>query len=154
VAGIGITGSMTAGYFGLSYFYILDSLAALVVAFAVMWKGYLLLLQAAQRSKPRSLHMENAQDLLATVQRIKGVISIDDLQAKEQGHYVMVDVKISVNPRITIYEGHEIAKTIKQVLMKRFSHIVEVMVQVFPYDPGYPYKNADVEHDDMPTLLH
>ncbi|MEK8131512.1 cation diffusion facilitator family transporter [Paenibacillus filicis] len=154
VACIGITGSMTAGYFGLSYFYLLDAVAALVITFAVLWRGYLLLLEAALRSKPRSLHMEDAQDLLATVQRIKGVISIDDLQAKEQGHYVTVDVKISVNPRISIYEGHEIAKTIKQVLMKRFTHIADVMVQVFPYDPGYPYKNADVEQDDMPTLLH
>ncbi|SDE60304.1 cation diffusion facilitator family transporter [Paenibacillus sp. UNCCL117] len=151
---IGISGSWAASYAGLPALYMLDPLAGIIIAASVMGRSYRLLLSGAQRTQPRTLHQEDAQDLLETVQRIKGVISIDDLQAKEEGHYVRVDVKISVNPRITIYEGHEIAKTVKQVLMKRFIHVTDVMVQVFPYDPGYPYKHGNVEHDDMPTLLH
>ncbi|WP_159881190.1 cation diffusion facilitator family transporter [Paenibacillus puerhi] len=154
IACIGIAGALAASYFGLTYLYVLDPLAALVISASVLWTGYRLLLEAALRSKPRTLHREDAHDLLETVQRIKGVISIDDLQAREEGHYVQVDVKISVNPRITIHEGHEIAKTVKQVLMKRFIHITDVNVVVFPYDPGYPYKNGDVDLEDMPTLIH
>jgi divalent metal cation (Fe/Co/Zn/Cd) transporter len=54
-----------------------------------------------------------------------------------------------------VLEGQDIARTAKQQLMKRFSHISDVMVNVHPYDPGYPYKhNADPEQDDFPTLVH
>ena len=89
------------------------------------------------------------------VQRVKGVITVDGLRAREHGQYVIVDVKISVNPRISVSEGHEIAKMAKQHLMKRFSHVSDVLVHVNPYDPGYPYKNnVDPDHDEIPTVLH
>ncbi|CRF29141.1 ferrous iron efflux protein F [Mycobacterium tuberculosis] len=92
--------------------------------------------------------------MIDTVQRVKGVISIDDLRAREHGHYVVVDIKISVNPRISIQEGYDIAKIVKFTLMKRFIHVSDVFVHVTPYDSGYPYKNHDLQADDMPTLLH
>lgn len=71
------------------------------------------------------------------------------------GHYVIVDVKISVNPRITVLEGHDIAKAVKKILMKRFSHVSDVFTHVNPYDPGYPYKNYMRDQmEDHPPFLH
>jgi divalent metal cation (Fe/Co/Zn/Cd) transporter len=61
---------------------------------------------------------------------------------------------ICVNPRITVAEGQDIAKRVKQLVMKRFVHVTDVVVVVEPYDPGYPYKsNHDPNQEHMPTLL-
>ncbi|MED4603062.1 cation diffusion facilitator family transporter [Paenibacillus validus] len=154
VAFIGIGGAMLGHYIGMPLLYYLDPIAGLLIAVLVMRLAYRYMMEAVQHSTDRVLRQEDSRELFDTVQRVKGVISIDDLQAKEHGHYVIVDMKISVNPRITILEGHEIAKTVKQTLMKRFIHVSDVCVQVNPYDPGYPYKSTDAGHDDMPTLLH
>jgi divalent metal cation (Fe/Co/Zn/Cd) transporter len=67
---------------------------------------------------------------------------------------VIVDIKISVNPRITVSEGHDIGKAVKHQLLSNFSHVSDVFIHVNPYDPGYPYKDVSSEHPDFPTLLH
>jgi divalent metal cation (Fe/Co/Zn/Cd) transporter len=80
---------------------------------------------------------------------------VDELRAREHGHYVLVDVKISVNPKISVYEGHDIARLVKQQLMMRFTHVSDVFIHVNPYDPGYPYKNnVDPDQDENASLLH
>jgi divalent metal cation (Fe/Co/Zn/Cd) transporter len=89
------------------------------------------------------------------VQKIKGIITVDELRARERGHYVLVDVKISVNPKISVHEGHEIARLVKQQLLKRFIHVSEVYIQVNPYDPGFPYKNnVDPDQSENASILH
>ncbi|AEI44926.1 cation diffusion facilitator family transporter [Paenibacillus mucilaginosus] len=151
---VGIGGAILGDYLGNNLLYYLDPAAGIVIAVLILRMGYLTVMESVVRSLEKVLGREDAADLIETVQRVKGVIAVDDLQARELGHYVIVDVRISVNPRITIQEGHEIARIVKQTLMKRFSHITEVLTQVSPYDPGYPYKGASRDHDDVPTLLH
>ncbi|WP_036581789.1 cation transporter dimerization domain-containing protein, partial [Paenibacillus darwinianus] len=93
-------------------------------------------------------------ELRETVQGVEGVIAVPTIRAREQGHYVAVAAAISVNPRITVLEGQEIAKRVKDQVFKRFTHVTDVQVQVDPYDPGYPYKsNHDPNQEHMPTLL-
>ncbi|MDQ6418595.1 cation transporter dimerization domain-containing protein [Paenibacillus sp. LHD-117] len=97
---------------------------------------------------------ESAEELMQVVQRVEGVVTVQSLRAREQGHYVVAEIVISVNPRITVLEGQDIAKRVKLLLMHRFLHLSEVMIYVEPYDPGYPYKsNHDPNQEQMPTLL-
>lgn len=154
-AGIGVIMALIGKWLDLPQLYMLDPAAGLFVSVLVLRMGYKLIKESVHSTMDHVLHDEDAAELIATVQRIKGVITVDGLRAREHGHYVIVDVKISVNPKITVAEGHEIAKISKQVLMKRFIHVSDVLVHVNPYDPGYPYKNnVDPEQDEMPTLLH
>lgn len=97
---------------------------------------------------------EDSGELLQFVQRVPGVISVESLRAKEQGHYVVADVVIHVNPKITVQQGQEIGRRVKLLLMHRFHHITEVSVRVEPYDGGYPYNtNYELNDEQAPTLL-
>jgi divalent metal cation (Fe/Co/Zn/Cd) transporter len=117
--------------------------------------GYKLIMESIHDTMDHVLHHEEADELLKAVQRVPGVIAVDSLRAREHGHYVIVDVKISVNPRISVMDGHDIAKHVKHMLLNRFIHVSDVFIHVNPYDPGYPYKNnVDSEQDDFPSLLH
>jgi cation diffusion facilitator family transporter len=152
---IGVSGALLGDYLGNKSMYILDPLASIIVALLVISMGYRLVMGSIQQTFERVLHDGDVAELLRTVQVVKGVIAVDNLRAREQGHYVIVDIKISVNPRISVLEGHDIAKTVKQILMKRHIHISEVFIHVNPYDAGYPYNNnADAEHDTFPSVLH
>ncbi|WP_284637949.1 cation diffusion facilitator family transporter [Paenibacillus silviterrae] len=151
---IGVGGAILGTYLESNHWYYLDPAAGLFISFVLLKKNYGLMAATLHSSSDRLLQQEDAADLIETVQRIKGVIAVDDLKAKEHGHYVLVDVRISVNPRITVQEGHDIARTVRHALMKRFTHVSDVMIHVNPYDPGYPYKSQAAEQDDMPTVLH
>ncbi|WP_282941307.1 cation diffusion facilitator family transporter [Paenibacillus sp. RC67] len=154
VAFAGAGGAILGHYLGNKYLYYLDPIASLIIAGMVFKTGYRLVLDIMDSTSERVLHEEDAAELIGTVQTVKGVIAVDDLRAKEHGHYVIVDVKICVNPRITVFEGHDIAKRVKYLLMKRFIHISEVNIHVNPYDPGYPYKNIDADQEQFPSVVH
>lgn len=152
---VGVGGAMLGQALNMPWLYYLDPIAGLIVSALVLKMGYSLIMESIHTTMDHVLHREDAQELVQAAERVKGVITVDELRAREHGHYVIVDVKISVNPRITVLEGHEIAKAVKQHLMKRFVHVSDVFIHVNPYDPGYPYKNnVDSEQDDAPTLLH
>ncbi|MFH5182265.1 cation diffusion facilitator family transporter [Paenibacillus sp. TAB 01] len=152
---VGVLGAIIGNYSGYAYLYYLDPLAGVFIAFLVLRMGCRLVMEAVHSHMEHKLHEDDAKALIQTVQTIKGVIAVDELRAREHGHYVLVDIQISVNPRISVQEGHEIARLAKQALMKRFHHVSDVSIHVNPYDPGYPYKNnADSDPDHYPTLLH
>ncbi|MFE5320115.1 cation diffusion facilitator family transporter [Paenibacillus sp. NPDC056579] len=151
----GIVGALAGNYPGYTYLYYLDPIAGLFVAGLVLRTGYTLVKESIRNTMDRVLYEEDSAELIETVQEIKGVIAVDGLRAREQGHYVIVDVKISVNPRITVHEGQDIAKQAKQALMKRFTHVTDVVIHVNPYDAGYPYKNnMDSDQNDLSSMLH
>ncbi|NHN30058.1 cation transporter [Paenibacillus sp. S3N08] len=152
---LGVSGALLGNYLGNIAMYMLDPLAGFIVSMLVVNMGYRLVMESIHQTFDRVLHDEDVADLLRTVQVVKGVIAVDHLKAREHGHYVVVDIKISVNPRISVLEGNDIAKTVKQILMKRHIHVSDVSIHVHPYDAGYPYKNnVDPEHETFPSMLH
>ncbi|MDF2717553.1 MAG: cation transporter [Paenibacillus sp.] len=151
---IGVGGAVLGGYTNQPMLFYLDPVAGLFVAFLVLRMGYKLVKESIHTTIDHVLHQEETEELLETALRVKGVIAVNDLRAREHGHYVIVDIKISVNPKITVIEGHDIGKSVKHQLLTKFSHVSDVFVHVNPYDPGYPYKDVDSEHPDFPTLLH
>ncbi|WNQ13005.1 cation diffusion facilitator family transporter [Paenibacillus aurantius] len=152
---IGIAGALAGSYYDIPQFYYLDAAAGLFISLLVLKTGYRLVAEAVNQTMDRLLHRDDIEELIRAVQCVKGVITVDDLKAKEQGHYVVVEAKISVNPKISVMEGSEIAKMVRHYLLKRFIHVSEVIVQVQPYDPGYPYKSSpEADADLYPTLLH
>ena len=90
--------------------------------------------------------------MLEAVQRVDGVVAVDEVKARERGHYIVLDVAIRVNPRISVFEGQDVANRIRRMLTKRFLHVMDVNVKVQPYDPGYPYKSNHQE-EQMPSVL-
>jgi len=152
---VGVAGSLYGEWRGIAWMQYLDPAAGILVAGLVVRIGWKLISDSIHSAMDHVLHAEDAEEILRSVMNVKGVLTVDDLRAREHGHYLVVDVKISVNPRITVLEGHDIAKAVKNGLMERFPHVADVFVHVNPYDPGYPYKyDADFEQDDRPGLLH
>ncbi|GGH29560.1 cation diffusion facilitator family transporter [Paenibacillus segetis] len=152
---LGVFGAMTGQALQISAMLYLDPVAAFIVSIMVLWRGYRIV-QGSIYSPllTQQLQEEDTSDFMETVQRVHGVIMVDDIKAQEQGHYVTVVARISVNPRISVMEANDIANRAKVLLLHRFSHVRDVSIQVQPYDPGYPYKSNHTESDsDLPTLI-
>lgn len=152
---IGVGGAVLGAYFGISWMIYLDAIAGLVVSALVIRMGIKLIKASIHSTMDHVLHEEDAEPLKMTAARVPGVIGVDELRAREHGHYVIVDVKICVNPNLTVHEGHQIGKQVKLLLIQKFSHVSDVFVHVNPYDSNYPYKqNMKSDIDDFPTFLH
>lgn len=151
---IGTSLAMAGGTFNWHPLLYMDPIAALLTGCFIIRKGYSLVTASVNGKKLQELPSEEAASFIETVQRVHGVIRVEYLQALEQGRYVNLQVKISVNPRITVMEAQDISECARKLLQHRFVHVGEVHMDVVPYDPGYPYKsNQELVDNDIPTLL-
>ncbi|MFD1955404.1 cation diffusion facilitator family transporter [Paenibacillus thailandensis] len=153
-AAVGIGGAMIGEYASLPLLYYFDPAAAIVIAVTIIHSGYKPIAELVRKDTNGAVLTKDKENITQFIQRIEGVITVESVEAREQGHYVAADIVISVNPRISVLEGQEIGKRVKLLVMKRFAHITAVSVYVEPYDPGYPYKsNHDPNQEHMPTLI-
>ena len=72
--------------------------------------------------------------------RLEAVLQVNGVKnrffiCEEHGHYVIVDIKVSVDPYITVEEGHSIGKHVKEKLMKQ-DNVQNVFVHINPYSPN------------------
>ncbi|GAA3325931.1 hypothetical protein GCM10020331_059800 [Ectobacillus funiculus] len=64
----------------------------------------------------RNVEQTLLQDYIQVIQNFSDVKRIDKIRAREHGHYVLVDVRISIDHFKTIKEGHDLGKEIKKRL--------------------------------------
>jgi cation diffusion facilitator family transporter len=130
---IGISGAIIGGRLGLEWLVYADPVAGLVVALMIIRIAWKLGAESIHNTLDHVLHDEDTMELRGIVNRVDGVKKINALFAREHGYYVIVDLKISVDPHITVEEGHKIGKIVKERLLEH-SHVQDVLVHVNPYN--------------------
>ncbi|AZK46541.1 cation diffusion facilitator family transporter [Paenibacillus lentus] len=151
---LGVFGAMAGEAWDIPLMLYIDPAAALIVAGLVFWRGYHLILGALYGKQESKMQIEDKTPFIETVQRVHGVITVDEMKLTDNGHYISAAVIISVNPQISVLEANHIANRAKILLMNRFSQVSDVSIQIMPYDPGYPYKsNYEGSNNNLPTLL-
>jgi len=149
----GILGAQAGEWLEMPALYALDPAAGILVGALVVRSG-LRLAVAAMRSSEDVVLTDgfDVEMLKETVLRMDGVVAVDDLKVREHGHYVVADLVVRVNPRISVMEAHDIAARVRRHLTRRFLHVADAIVRVQPYEPCYPYK-TNLQDEEIPTLL-
>ncbi|MDP4095199.1 cation diffusion facilitator family transporter [Paenibacillus sp. P96] len=151
---LGMIGAMAGQAFGVEFLLYLDPVASLLIACLVLRKGYVLIVQPVYGSLGEELREEDVRQYKETIQRVRGIVTIESLKALELGDTVAIDAVISVSPRITVQEAQEIADRAKTLLMTRFARVTDVKIQFSPYQSVYPYKtNHELPENDVSPLI-
>lgn len=133
---VGVAGTMA----GLAY---LDAIAAIIVAGMVAKIGWGLGYQALQELIDTGLAPEMVEEIREKVLEVKEVQSLHMLRTRRMGGHALADVHIQVNPRISVSEGHQIAETVRAVMIREFDELTDVMVHIDPEDD-----------EEGPTTVH
>ncbi|QFT90015.1 Ferrous-iron efflux pump FieF [Bacillus sp. THAF10] len=129
---IGIGGAVLGGYIGVDWLVYLDPVAGIVVAVMIVRIAWHLGSESIHNTMDHVMHDEDTEEFYAVVETVPGVLQIDSLHAREHGHYVIIDLKISVDPYITVEAGHQIGKNVKAKLMEN-NEVQDVFVHINPY---------------------
>src|SRR5699024_7409195 len=130
---VGIGGAMLGEYFNIKLLIYSDAAAGIVVSIIVINVGYQLAKESSLVVMEKVLDVEKTKAYTETVTAIDGVLRIDQIYARTHGSYVIIDIKISVDPDISVREGHDIATLVKDVLIDKFIEVEDVLVHVNPY---------------------
>ncbi|WP_044896209.1 cation diffusion facilitator family transporter [Bacillus alveayuensis] len=129
---VGIVGSIVGGYVQIDWLIYLDPVAGLFVSILVMKMAWRLGAESIHNTLDHVLHEEDTEILKQIVLEDEDVKRIDELHAREHGHYVIIDLKISVDPHMTVEEGHRVGKRVKNKLMSH-ENVRDVFVHINPY---------------------
>ena len=131
---IGIGAAIIGNKLGMEWLVYADPVAGLFVSLLVIKMAWDIGKEAIHTTLDHVLHEEDVIPMREAVMQVEGIKKIGSLYAREHGHYVIVDIKVSVDPYITVEEGHRIGKRVKEVLMQQ-DHVQNVFVHINPYSP-------------------
>ncbi|WP_396021276.1 cation diffusion facilitator family transporter [Bacillus sp. S/N-304-OC-R1] len=130
---VGIGAAILGGKMGIHWLEYADPVAGVVVSLMVIKMSWSLGKESIHNTLDHVLHEEDTVELRKTVESVKEVKKINQLHAREHGHYVIIDLKISVDPNMTVEEGHRVGKDVKERLME-MDNVHNVFVHINPYN--------------------
>jgi len=134
-AAIGVLSSIVGIHTGQHFLQYGDKAASIFVAYLIFKIAREMLAEASDILMERNINSETLQDYVTIVSAFPEVKRIDRIRAREHGHYVLVDLRISIDYFKTIKEGHDLAHAIKKKLMGTNDNIEEVLIHLNPYYP-------------------
>lgn len=118
----------------ISYFIYGDAIAGIIVSIIVIKVGYQLAKTSANVVLEEVLPETEVKKYQETVKSINGVKRVDELLARTHGSYVIIDIKISVDPTLSVEGGHAIGKQTKHALLNEHEEVGNVLVHINPYE--------------------
>lgn len=134
-AAIGILLSYLGDKLGITILLYGDKVASIFVAYLIFKIAREMLIEAFHILIERNVQPEMMKQFEAVILSFEEVRRIDRIRAREHGHYIIMDIRISIDQDKTIKEGHDLSREIKNSLKEKFDHIEEVLIHLNPYFP-------------------
>ncbi|HLW05598.1 MAG TPA: cation diffusion facilitator family transporter [Azoarcus sp.] len=115
---------------GLAGYPFLEPLAAALVGFLILRMGLKLAWQALRELVDTGLPDGEVARIKAAVLATPGVLSAHALRTRRMADQVLSDVRVRVDPRVTVSEGHRIAERVRREILSEHPQIREVLVHI------------------------
>ena len=131
-------------------FTFLDLVAAAVVGVMIAHMGGKLAIGALSELIDTGLDSEEVEAIRQTLLNTHGVRDLHELRTRKMADNALVDAHIIVDPKISVSEGHFIAESARNAVLKNH-HVLDVMVHIDPEDDLQTKPNAHLP--SRPVLL-
>lgn len=112
---------------------ILDPIASIAVCVMIIRVSVEIYIQAYNQLIDKAASQEDINKIKEIISGVKGVYCIDDIKTRIHGPRIFVDVEISVDGNLTVYEGHQIAQEVHDKIESNMPDVKHCMVHVNPY---------------------
>jgi cation diffusion facilitator family transporter len=127
---VGVSGA----YFGLR---IMDPLAAGLTAFFILHVGYQTFRDAAHDLMDGSAPPDFIEKVTRLAESVERVEHVHDIRGRRTGQYMVIDLKLEMDPSMTVKESHAIATQVKQLIFEAFPNVGDVMIHINPHDEAH-----------------
>jgi cation diffusion facilitator family transporter len=127
---IGVGGA----YFGAV---LMDPLAAGLTAFFIFHIGWETFRSAAHDLMDGQPPEELIGDVRSIAEGVPGVEHVHEIRGRRSGQYLIVDLKLDMDPHMTVKQSHDIATEVKRLIFKRYANVGDVMIHINPHDEDH-----------------
>jgi cation diffusion facilitator family transporter len=125
---IGVTGAIIH-----PSWHVLDAYAALLVSFFIIKVGLDIIRDSLREFTDTAPPQEILDTISDCARGVPGVLDIHDLRVRISGGLYQMETHIVVDGRLTVFDGHRIAKAVESCLLEEVADLDRVIVHV---DPG------------------
>ncbi|MFZ4439226.1 MAG: cation diffusion facilitator family transporter [Syntrophales bacterium] len=133
---IGVGGA----YFGVA---LMDPLAAGLTALFIGHIGWETFRNAANDLMDGQPPKELITAVTAIAAGVPRVEHVHEIRSRRSGQYLIVDLKLDMDPEMTVKESHRITSDVKRLIFERFPNVGDVMIHINPHEE---------EHEDLIRL--
>ncbi|MEO3946542.1 cation diffusion facilitator family transporter [Gorillibacterium sp. CAU 1737] len=132
---LGILLSLIGEWTGTSYLAYGDPISGIIVSLLVMKLAYTMGRESLDVLMEHSVDLAILKEYNEAVLTVPEVKRIDRLRGRNHGHYIIVDIRVSISGTLTIQQGHDISRTIKKAIITAHPDVGEVLVHLNPWYP-------------------
>ena len=113
-------------------FPVMDSVASLVIFVFIIKAAYDIFKDAIDKMVDHSCDASTEEAIRKCALEQEGVIQVDFLQTRVFGNRIYVDIEISADGNMSLYNAHNIAETVHDAIESAFVKVKHIMVHVNP----------------------
>ena len=110
----------------------MDTLAAIVVALIIAKIGWELCTDSIQELVDTAIPAERQRKIRDCILATEGIRDLSSLRSRLSGGKVMLEVRILVDPRISVSESHQLGEMARKSVISQFRDISDVIVHIDP----------------------
>lgn len=110
----------------------MDTVAAMFVALIIAKIGWELCSDSLIELVDTAVSDERRAQFETCIMATEGIRGITDLRSRSSGGKIILEVKLLVNSRITVSEGHQLGERVNKSLVSQFADISEVLIHIDP----------------------
>ena len=123
-----------SAYFG---FVLMDPFAAGLTAFFIFHIGWETFSSAAHDLMDGQPPDELIAGVTEIAEGVPGVEHVHEIRGRRSGQYLIVDLKLDMDPLMTVKQSHDIATEVKRLIFERFSNVGDVMIHINPHEEDH-----------------
>lgn len=112
---------------------LMDSLAGAGVSLIVIKTAYSIVIDAVSELMDTRPPQEIIDKIVGVGESIKGVEHVHEVKARRMGRQILVDLKVDIDPDVSVANGHAIAGEVKHKIIEEIDNVADVMVHVNPH---------------------
>lgn len=134
ITSISTLAGVAGAYFGIG---IMDPLAAGLTSFFILHIGYQTFREATHDLMDGSAPPDFVAEVTRLAESVDRVEHVHDIRARRSGQYMIIDLKLEMDPDMTVKESHDIADRVKRLIFDGFVNVGDVMIHINPHEEDH-----------------
>ena len=134
ITSVGTLIGVTGAFLGLP---ILDPIAAGLTSFFIFHIGYETFICAANDLMDGRPEDECVEGIIKLAEGVQGVEHVHEIRCRRSGQYLIVDMKLDMDPDLTVRTSHGIATDVKRQIFQGFPNVGDVMIHINPHEEDH-----------------
>lgn len=131
---------VVGAFFGIG---IMDPLAAGLTSFFILHIGWQTFREASHDLMDGSAPPDFIAEVTRLAEGVARVEHVHEIRARRSGQYMIIDLKLDMDPIMTVKESHAVATRVKRLIFEAFPNVGDVMIHINPHEE---------EHEDLIRL--